>query len=109
MYHISFYVPLDHADRVKDAMFEAGAGTVGDYDRACWQTIGMGQFRPLEGSNPAIGSTNRLEKVQEAKIEMICPENCIKNVVQALMDTHPYEEPAWFGIKAVTSLGDILE
>ena len=95
MFKISVYVPESDADRVKQAMFEAGAGRIGDYDHCCWQTPGQGQFRPLEGSSPTIGQHDRIETVAELRIEMVCPEEDIKNVVTALRNSHPYEEPAY--------------
>ena len=53
-YKLCFYVPTSHVEQVKNAIFEAGAGHMGDYDACCFQTLGQGQFRPLEGSNPYI-------------------------------------------------------
>ena len=76
-------------------MFEAGAGRIGDYDHCCWQTLGQGQFRPLEGSNPAIGQQHRVETVAELKIEMVCADDLVRNVVAAMKSAHPYEEPAY--------------
>ncbi len=95
MFHISFYVPLDQAERVKAAMFRSGAGRVGDYDCCCWQTQGYGQFRPLVGSDPFLGQQGRLESVEELKVEMVCEAGVIKEVVAALKQAHPYEEPAY--------------
>lgn len=96
---IVFYVPDSHVDSVKDAMFAAGAGRVGNYDRCCWQTIGQGQFRPLPGSNPAIGSTGTTEIVDEWKVEMVCPEDRVAQVVAAMKKAHPYETPAFLVTK----------
>ena len=53
MYKISVYVPENSVEKVKQALFDAGAGRIGNYDSCCWQTAGIGQFRPLENSNPA--------------------------------------------------------
>lgn len=55
MYKICFFVPENHVDLVKNALFEAGAGRIGDYDNCSWQTLGTGQFRPLKNSSPTIG------------------------------------------------------
>lgn len=55
-YKINFYVPESHLEIVKQALFDAGAGRQGDYDQACWQCLGQGQFRPLKGANPSIGT-----------------------------------------------------
>ena len=95
MYKICVFVPEDAAEQVKQAMFEAGAGKIGDYDCCCWQTFGQGQFRPLEGSSPFIGEHQRIETVAELRIEMVCADELIKNVVAAMKNSHPYEEPAY--------------
>ena len=95
MYKICVFVPETATELVKQAMFDAGAGKIGDYDCCCWQTLGHGQFRPLEGSSPYIGKQHRLESVAEFRIEMVCADKYIKNVVAALKSSHPYEEPAY--------------
>lgn len=95
MYKICFFVPLDSSEKVKEAMFGAGAGRIGNYDYCCWQTLGQGQFRPLQGSRPAIGQQNKVEKLDELKIEMVCSDECIKEVVASLIESHPYETPAY--------------
>ena len=95
MFKISVFVPENNAERVKQAMFEAGAGRIGDYDCCCWETSGQGQFRPLEGSSPAIGEQDKIETVAELKIEMVCTAELIRDVVAALKHSHPYEEPAY--------------
>ena len=101
MYKLAFYVPEDFLEPVKEAVFSVGAGLIGDYDQCCWQTLGTGQFRPLKGSSPFIGEVGmgdeagELEKVNEYKVEMVCADNLIQKAVQALLDTHPYEEPAY--------------
>lgn len=96
LFHFSFYVPIDHAETVKQAVFAAGAGRIGNYDAACWQTEGRGQFRPLAGANPFIGSTGVIEQVAELKVETICEHKDIPAIARALIDSHPYEEPAYF-------------
>jgi hypothetical protein len=95
MFKISVFVPESNAETLKRAMFEAGAGRIGDYDHCCWQTPGQGQFRPLEGSSPAIGQQDRIETVAELKVEMVCDDAHIRDVVAALKSSHPYEEPAY--------------
>lgn len=89
------YVPETHVEAVKDALFDAGAGRYANYDRCAWQTAGTGQFRPLDGSSPAIGEQGRVETVPESRIEMICTEDAITAAVAALRREHPYEEPAF--------------
>ncbi|KTD14404.1 hypothetical protein [Legionella israelensis] len=96
MYKISFYVPKSYAETVKEAMFKAGAGKIGHYSRCAWQVSGEGQFMPLEGSQAFIGEKNKLEKVAEYKVEMICAEEYILDVVSALKKAHPYETPAYY-------------
>ncbi|NOR43421.1 MAG: NGG1p interacting factor NIF3 [Gammaproteobacteria bacterium] len=95
MYKLCVYVPENSVEKVKKALFDSGAGRIGNYDNCCWQTNGTGQFRPLENSNPAIGTINDIEYVPEIKIEMVCENNLIKNAIQAMKDSHPYEEPAF--------------
>ena len=102
-YQISFYVPKKHCESVKQAMFDAGAGTLGNYQECAWQTLGQGQFKPLIGSDPFLGETDKLEIVEEYKVEMLCPEKSLKKVIQALKSRHPYEEPA-FSVFAMVSI-----
>lgn len=95
MYKITFYVPESHLDVVKAAMFNAGAGHIGNYDSCCWQIKGQGQFRPLNGSNPFIGNENTVQSVEEFRVEMVVKKKCIHKVIEALKNTHPYETPAF--------------
>ena len=95
MYKLCVFVPEHAADQVKQAMFEAGAGKIGDYDSCCWQVKGQGQFRPLAGSSPTIGRLDQLETVDEFRIEMVCADEYIEDAVAALKKSHPYEEPAY--------------
>ena len=95
MYKICVYVPEKSVENVKQALFDAGAGRIGNYDSCCWQTQGVGQFRPLQNSNPTIGSLNEVERVHEVKIELVCKDDLVKSAVQAIRDSHPYEEPAF--------------
>ena len=90
-----FYVPLEQAEYVKEAVFAAGGGRLGTYDRCCWQTVGTGQFRPLPGSRPFLGRTLADEHVAEARVEVVVEESRIGAVVAALLDAHPYETPAY--------------
>ncbi len=95
MYKICVYVPENSVEKVKQALFDAGAGRIGNYDSCCWQINGTGQFRPLENSHPAIGSWGVVEQVSEIKIELVCEDNRVKQAVQAIKYSHPYEEPAY--------------
>ena len=94
MYKLCFYVPEKNLEAVKSAVFAAGAGRIGDYDRCCWQTLGEGQFRPLQGSTPHIGELGRVEQVAEYKVEMVCADAFIAAALIALKTEHPYEEVA---------------
>lgn len=95
MYKLVFYVPATHIEPVKAAVFSAGAGTIGNYDHCCWQVLGQGQFRPLEGSAPYLGQQGQVEKVDEYRVELVCDHNKIQQAVAALKASHPYEEPAY--------------
>lgn len=95
MYRLSVYVPADSVEKVKTAMFDAGAGRIGDYEHCAWQVLGSGQFRPLSGARPAIGEVGTEETVQEYQVEMVCADEHIAAVIAALCAAHPYEEPAY--------------
>ena len=106
MYKLGFYVPASHLDVVKAALFAAGAGHVGKYENCCWQVLGQGQFRPLAGSTPFLGTQGELEQVPEYRVEMICNDEKVKAVVMALRSVHPYEQPAWDLVELETELPD---
>lgn len=89
------YVPESYLEAVKSALFNAGAGRLGNYSDCCWQTKGQGQFRPLEGSQPFIGNQQQLEPVDEYKVEMIFSLADKKAILAALRKAHPYETPAF--------------
>lgn len=95
MYKLCFFVPVEQVEQVKQAVFAAGAGRIGDYDCCSWQVLGQGQFRPQSGSDPYIGEHGRLEQVAEFRVEMVCAEESIRPAIAALRAAHPYEEPAF--------------
>ena len=95
MYLLSFYVPETHLEVVKNALFEIGAGQIGNYSHCAWQTMGTGQFMPLENSHAYIGSKLEIEVVPEYKVEIICQAHQIKSAVAALKLAHPYETPVY--------------
>ena len=95
LYQLTFYVPSHHLEVVKQAIFSAGAGRHKNYELCAWQTPGQGQFKPLPGSTPYLGQINKVEFVQEVKVETIVEAHCIRNVLTALLDTHPYQQPAY--------------
>ena len=89
------FVPKEALDAVRDALFEAGAGRIGDYERCSWYTEGTGTFLGGEGSAPTIGEAGREERVPELRLETIFPAARHEEVVTALRRAHPYEEPAF--------------
>jgi hypothetical protein len=95
MFHLTFYVPASHLEAVKTAVFEAGGGRIGNYDRCSWQVRGTGQFRPLAGANPHLGRVGAVEAVDEWRVELVVAEEYLQAVVAALRQAHPYEEPAY--------------
>ncbi len=95
MYKLTVFIPDNALEQVKSALFAAGAGTIGNYEHCCWQVQGTGQFRPLAGSNPHIGAHDRLEEVDEWRVEMVVATANIAKVIEALKQAHPYETPAY--------------
>jgi len=89
------YVPGEHAGAVREALFEAGAGHIGDYSHCCWSVEGIGQFLPHEGANPTIGSVGAIEQAPEQRIELVAPTRLRADVLAAMRGAHPYEEPAF--------------
>jgi hypothetical protein len=89
------FVPREALDTVRDALFAAGAGRIGDYERCSWYTAGTGTFRGGEGTSPAIGERGREQRVAELRLETVFPEERHDEVVAALRSSHPYEEPAF--------------
>lgn len=89
------YVPRQDAERVRTALAGAGAGRLGDYEAASFSTPGEGRFRPLDGAVPAIGEIGKAEVVAEERIEVVVPRGLRRQVVEALLAVHPYEEPAY--------------
>lgn len=89
------FVPADHADVVADALFAAGAGRIGRYERCSFRSQGEGTFQGGENTNPAVGSAGKFERVAEVRVEMVVPLKSVEVVVAALRAAHPYEEPAF--------------
>lgn len=90
-----FYVPVADTDDVLAALFDVGAGRVGDYDSCAFVAAGAGQFRPLPGANPTIGEVGVVEKVAENRVELTFRRSLRETVVARLREAHPYEEPAF--------------
>jgi hypothetical protein len=89
------FVPREALDTVREAVFAAGAGRIGDYENCSWYTAGTGTFRGGEGTKPTVGEQGREERVAELRLETIFPEERQEAVVAALRAAHPYEEPAF--------------
>lgn len=105
MYQLVFYVPETHCEAVKSALFNAGAGKIGDYEQCAWQVLGKGQFRPLNNSKAFIGEVDKLEKLAEYRVEMVCDEMNIKSILTALIACHPYQTPA-YSVLEIKTLAD---
>lgn len=95
-FKLELYVPVTHVEALKDALAAAGAGAWGKYDHCFWQTSGTGEFRPLAGSAPLIGTHGEIARVPEVKLETLCPAGRVGAVVAALRRAHPYEVPAFY-------------
>jgi hypothetical protein len=93
-YKIVVYVPESHADKLREAMGNAGAGKIGNYSHCTFTLKGVGRFKPEEGANPTIGSVGKIEEVLEERIETVCSQDKLQDVLKAIRDAHPYEEPA---------------
>lgn len=89
------FVPREHVERLLDALAAAGAGTIGDYTRCAFMTEGTGTFRPGDSTNPMVGVRGEVARVDEHRVEMVAPRRRRSAVVRALLETHPYEEPAF--------------
>lgn len=92
---VAAFVPTSHAEAVRDAMTQAGAGQLGDYSACTFSTPGQGTFQPEEGAHPFLGQVGQLERADEVRLEMICPPECLDRVVAAMREAHPYELPAY--------------
>ncbi len=93
---LTTFVPVENTQQVLSALFEAGAGAIGQYDNCSFRTKGTGTFRPGENTNPYIGSHLKLEEVEEERLEVILPSHLKNQVLEALRLSHPYEEVAYY-------------
>ncbi|MFV8246285.1 Nif3-like dinuclear metal center hexameric protein [Mycolicibacterium peregrinum] len=101
------FVPAADAATVREALFDAGAGRIGDYSHCSWSAAGTGQFLPHDGAAPAIGEVGTVEQVAEDRVEVIAPSRLRSTILSALRAAHPYEEPA-FDIFALAPIpGDV--
>jgi hypothetical protein len=90
-----WFVPEDALDATRSAVFAAGAGVIGDYERCSWYTAGTGTFLPREGASPTIGEVGEEERVAELRVETVVPVERAGEVLRALLAAHPYEEVAY--------------
>ncbi len=95
MYKLNFFVPEADKEKVKQALFDIGAGRYENYECCSWETLGKGQFKPIGNANPSIGELNALEVLPEYKVEMICKKELIEEAITTLKAVHPYEEVAY--------------
>ncbi|PRO65122.1 Nif3-like dinuclear metal center hexameric protein [Alkalicoccus urumqiensis] len=95
VFKLVVYVPESHADHVREALGDAGAGHIGNYSHCAFTTEGRGAFRPGEGTDPFIGEQGKLERPEEQKIETVFYGSQRSRIMQVLKKTHPYEEPAF--------------
>jgi hypothetical protein len=99
-YKLVWFVPEEALDATRDAVFAAGAGKIGAYERCSWYTLGTGTFLGGAETSPALGEKGREERVAELRVETVVPGERLGDVVTALRASHPYEEPA-FDVYAV--------
>lgn len=90
------FTPLSHADAVRQALGEAGAGKIGDYDFCSFSSRGTGRFRASKNATPAIGETEKHEAVEEERIEVNVPRVILKEVIESVKAAHPYEEVPFY-------------
>lgn len=95
VYKVVVYVPIEYKETVRYAMCEAGAGYIGNYSDCTFMTNGIGTFMAREGANPAIGEINQLENVEEVRIDTIATKDNLKQIIEAMLKAHPYEEVAY--------------
>lgn len=95
LFKIVVFVPEDSVEQVRNAMADAGAGVIGQYTHCSFRSPGTGTFVPLPGSQPYVGSTGRLEEVEEYRLEMVSAGSWAEGVVQAMLEKHPYDEVAY--------------
>lgn len=94
-YKLVTFVPAEHVERVSQALFDAGAGRIGNYSSCSFQVKGAGTFFGEQGTSPAVGSSGKLERVEEVRVETVVPISKIDAIIRALRQSHPYEEPAF--------------
>jgi hypothetical protein len=94
-YKLVWFVPREALEQTRTAVFEAGAGRIGAYERCSWYTAGTGTFLAGEGADPSIGRIGTEERVSELRVETVVSAELAGQVVEALREAHPYEEVAF--------------
>lgn len=90
-----WFVPREALESTRDAVFRAGAGRIGEYERCSWYTAGTGTFLAQKGASPTIGEVGREQRVAELRVETVVQVDLLPQVVRALLEAHPYEEVAF--------------
>ena len=93
-YKIRISVPVKDAGKIREAINQAGGARQGNYDYATGSYRATGRFRPLTGANPRIGQVGQIEQIEEEIIEALCHQDKLEQVINAVKQAHPYEEPA---------------
>jgi len=96
LYKLVCFVPKDHEEKLLKALYNAGAGTIGNYSECSFTTDGTGSFTPNKMANPTIGTSGTAEKVKEQRIEILVPQHLINTIINTLKHSHPYEEVAYY-------------
>lgn len=91
---IVVFVPETHADIVREAIGNTGAGKIGNYTSCSFSTKGIGRFKPEKGANPHIGEIGKFEQVMEDRIEVNCSKEKLNDIIEAIKEVHPYDEVA---------------
>ncbi|MCX6279834.1 MAG: Nif3-like dinuclear metal center hexameric protein [Bacteroidetes bacterium] len=95
MVKLATFCPVAYADKVRDALFKAGAGYIGNYDCCSFSAPGNGSFRASEKANPFVGEKNKLHLEKEVRIEVVFPKYLERKIIMYLRTAHPYEEVAY--------------
>ena len=95
MKKITIHTPETHTNIILDTINQSGAGVIRNYDYCSFITKGIGTFRPLKGSSPAVGESDKINFVPEDKIELVCPDELLETVISDIKKVHPYEEMAY--------------
>ena len=95
LHKLVWFVPREALEQTRAAVFEAGGGRIGDYERCSWYTAGTGTFLAKKGAKPTVGEVGREERVAELRVETLVPVERAGEIVRALVAAHPYEEVAY--------------